>query len=489
MILTMRFFRLKEASYEELWKLCAGPLTDIPQVGEKVFYFPQGHLEHVEVLTNQVFDQGMIPHFNLPSQILCRVVNIQLLVEPETDEIYASITMLPDFESNPKVPDPNPPETPKQELQSFCKILTASDISKHEGVVVLQKHAARCLPQLDMTQKNPTQELVARDLHGFEWKFKHVYKDQANTHLLTTGWSNFVSSKRLNAGDALLFLRGPNDNDLWCGVKHLTRQQSPVQSSVISSQCMHLGVLSTASHAIMTGSMFVVYYKPRISQFIVRLNKYLEAVNKNFSVGMPFMMRFEGHNSLEILRFSGTIVGVGDFSPAWHVSQWKSLKVQCHEPAAILRPERISLWEIEPFSPSMFANTSRLTVVKNRRLRPVNISSFGIASSSTTSPPLNTNSSSRMRVDGIWPNSPLLRVSSSFAYEPRNNEISTSTQASVSGHAPFSRRLNNGEHDEVENEDEYVVTKVQKILVYCNCDAIEKNWTVVIIHVDYTSLA
>ncbi|KAI9099674.1 hypothetical protein K1719_024679 [Acacia pycnantha] len=445
---------LKEASYEELWKLCAGPLIDMPQVGEKVFYFPQGHLEHVELLTNQEFDQGMIPHFNLPSQILCRVVNIQLLVEPETDEIYANITLLPDFESNPKVPDPNPPETPKQESQSFCKILTASDISKYEGVLVLQKHAARCLPQLDMNQKNPSQELIARDLHGFKWKFKHVYRDQAKTHLLTTGWRNFVSSKRLNAGDALLFLRGPDDNDLWCGVKHLTRQQSPVQSSVISAQCMYLGVLSTASHAIMTGSLFAVYYKPRISQFVVRFNKYLEAVNKIFFVGMPFMMRFEGHNSLQILRFLGTIVGVEDFSPIWHVSQWKSLKVQWHEPAAIPRPGKISPWEIEPYTPSPFANTSRLTLVKNRRLRPVNISSSGITSSSTTSPPLNTNSSSRMRVDGLWPNSPLLRVSSSFAYVPRNNEASTSTQASASGYAPISRRLNNGENDQVENEEE-----------------------------------
>ena len=28
-----------------LWKLCAGPLFDTPEVGEKVYYFPQGHIE------------------------------------------------------------------------------------------------------------------------------------------------------------------------------------------------------------------------------------------------------------------------------------------------------------------------------------------------------------------------------------------------------------------------------------------------------------
>lgn len=28
----------------------------------------------------------------------------------------------------------------------------------------------------DMTQENPTQELVAEDIHGVEWKFKHIYR-------------------------------------------------------------------------------------------------------------------------------------------------------------------------------------------------------------------------------------------------------------------------------------------------------------------------
>lgn len=41
------------------------------------------------------------------------------------------------------------------------------------------------------------------------------------------------------------------------------RHQSNVPSSVISSHSMHLGVLATAWHAVTTGTMFTVYYKPR----------------------------------------------------------------------------------------------------------------------------------------------------------------------------------------------------------------------------------
>lgn len=37
----------EEALYNELWRACAGPLVTVPRVGERVFYFPQGHIEQV----------------------------------------------------------------------------------------------------------------------------------------------------------------------------------------------------------------------------------------------------------------------------------------------------------------------------------------------------------------------------------------------------------------------------------------------------------
>jgi len=56
--------------------------------------------------------------------------------------------------------------------------------------------------------------------------------------------------------------RGEN-GELRVGVRRLMRQQSNMPSSVISSHSMHLGVLATASHAIATGTLFSVFYKPR----------------------------------------------------------------------------------------------------------------------------------------------------------------------------------------------------------------------------------
>ncbi|KAE8658536.1 Auxin response factor 9 [Hibiscus syriacus] len=353
--------------YMELWKLCAGPLVEVPRAEERVYYFPQGHMEQA-TSTNQELNQR-IPLFNLPSKILCRVVHIQMLAEQETDEVYAQLTLLPEpNQPEPTTPDECPPEPQRPTVYSFCKVLTASDTSTHGGFSVLRKHATECLPPLDMNQATPTQELVAKDLHGYEWRFKHIFRGQPRRHLLTTGWSTFVTSKRLVAGDSFVFLRGES-GELRVGVRRVAHQLSSMPSSVISSQNMHLGVLATASHAVLTQSLFVVYYKPRTSQFIIGLNKYLDALNNKFVVGMRFKMRFEGEDSPE-RRFSATIVGVEDFSPHWKDSKWRSLKVQWDEPASIQRPDRVSPWEIEPFVAPIPPALAQPNAAKNKRPRP-----------------------------------------------------------------------------------------------------------------------
>ncbi|KAJ9171522.1 hypothetical protein P3X46_014880 [Hevea brasiliensis] len=481
--------------YKELWKACAGPLVDVPVPGERVFYFPQGHMEQLEASTNQELTQ-QIPRFNLPSKILCQVVNIQLLAEQETDEVYAQITLHPEpNQAEPTSPDSCSPEPQTPTVHSFCKILTASDTSTHGGFSVLRKHATECLPALDMNQATPTQELAAKDLHGYEWRFKHIFRGQPKRHLLTTGWSTFVTSKRLVAGDAFVFLRG-DDGELRVGVRRLARQQSPMPSSVISRQSMHLGVLATASHAVTTQTLFVVYYKPRTSQFIIGLNKYLEAVNHGFSVGMRYKMRFEGEDTPE-RRFTGTIVGVGDISPQWTGSKWRSLKIQWDEPATIQRPERVSPWDIEPFAASASINPPP-TVVKSKRPRPVGTPMSEITTNSTTSPfwyhgsthshdlsqlgsaaeaqscvsqvvwsmrqkeidssVLNGSSccNSRVRPEGIWPPSPHMNVSLSLFPDSAddNRKITQSFVSGYSSSVPL-RQSDGLMHDQVEKGKKY----------------------------------
>ncbi|CAI9769267.1 unnamed protein product [Fraxinus pennsylvanica] len=80
-------------------------------------------------------------------------------------------------------------------------------------------------------------------------------------------------------------------------------------------------------------------------------------------------MRFEGEEVPE-RRFSGTIVGFEDnASSRWPDSEWRSLKVQWDEPASILRPDRVSPWEIEPLVATPPPNSQ--PPQRNKRARPL----------------------------------------------------------------------------------------------------------------------
>uniref|UniRef100_A0A2P2MR12 Auxin response factor n=1 Tax=Rhizophora mucronata TaxID=61149 RepID=A0A2P2MR12_RHIMU len=392
------------ALYRELWHACAGPLVTVPREKELVFYFPQGHIEQVEASTNQSADQKM-PRYDLPSRILCRVINVQLKAEPDTDEVFAQVTLLPlpKQDENAVEKESPPPQPPRCHVHSFCKTLTASDTSTHGGFSVLRRHADECLPPLDMSKQPPTQELVAKDLHGNEWRFRHIFRGQPRRHLLQSGWSVFVSSKRLVAGDAFIFLRGENVN-LRVGVRRAMRHQGNVPSSVISSHSMHLGVLATAWHAVSTGTMFTVYYKPRTSpsEFIVPFDQYMESLKKTCAIGVRFKMRFEGEESPE-QRFTGTIVGTEDVDPNnWRDSKWRCLKVKWDETSTITRPDRVSPWKIEPAVSPPALNP--LPIPRPKRPRP------NMVSSSPDSSVLTREGSSKVNVDPHPPVSGFSRV-------------------------------------------------------------------------------
>jgi hypothetical protein len=187
----------------------------------------------------------------------------------------------------------------KQPSNYFCKTLTASDTSTHGGFSVPRRAAEKVFPPLDYTLQPPAQELIARDLHDVEWKFRHIFRGQPKRHLLTTGWSVFVSAKRLVAGDSVIFIRNEK-NQLFLGIRHATRPQTIVPSSVLSSDSMHIGLLAAAAHASATNSCFTVFFHPRASQseFVIQLSKYIKAVfHTRISVGMRFRMLFETEES------------------------------------------------------------------------------------------------------------------------------------------------------------------------------------------------
>lgn len=99
----------------------------------------------------------------------------------------------------------------KQPTNYFCKTLTASDTSTHGGFSVPRRAAEKVFPPLvgpmvtyfywhlciffnsstlfgwlffvflllqDFSLTPPAQELMAKDLHGNEWKFRHIFRGE-----------------------------------------------------------------------------------------------------------------------------------------------------------------------------------------------------------------------------------------------------------------------------------------------------------------------
>ncbi|CAI9293141.1 unnamed protein product [Lactuca saligna] len=334
----------------ELWHACAGPLVSLPPVGSLVVYFPQGHSEQVAASMQK--DTENIPNYpNLPSKLICMLHNVTLHADAETDEVYAQMTLQPvnKYDQEALLISDMGLKQNKQPTEFFCKTLTPSDTSTHGGFSVPRRSAEKIFPPLDFSMQPPAQELVARDLHDQSWTFRHIYRGQPKRHLLTTGWSTFVSSKRLVAGDAVLFIRDEK-SQLLLGIRRSNRQQPALSSSVISSDSMHIGILAAAAHAAANNSPFTIYYNPRASpaEFVIPLAKYNKAMYTQVSLGMRFRMMFETEES-GVRRYMGTITGVSDMdSVRWKTSQWRSLQVGWDESAAGERPSRVSVWEIEP---------------------------------------------------------------------------------------------------------------------------------------------
>ncbi|XP_059636827.1 auxin response factor 19-like [Cornus florida] len=348
----------KKSINPELWQACAGPLVNLPAAGTHVVYFPQGHSEQVAASMKKDVDAQIPSYPNLPSKILCLLHNVTLHADTETDEVYAQMTLqpVPSFDKDALLRSDLSTKANKPQTEFFCKTLTASDTSTHGGFSVPRRAAEKIFPPLDFSMQPPAQELVARDLHDNVWTFRHIYRGQPKRHLLTTGWSLFVSGKRLFAGDSVLFIRDEKQQ-LLLGIRRANRQPTNLSSSVLSSDSMHIGILAAAAHAAANNSPFTIFYNPRASpsEFVIPFAKYYKAACSNqISLGMRFRMMFETEES-GTRRYMGTITGISDLDPVrWKNSQWRNLQVGWDESTAGERRNRVSIWEIEPVTAPFF---------------------------------------------------------------------------------------------------------------------------------------
>lgn len=343
----------------QLWHACAGSMVQMPPVNSKVFYFPQGHFEHV----SGNLDLRNCPR--LPAYVLCGVSAVKFMADPETDEVFAKIRLAPVAGNVVDVDKDGAAEVDATENEdkpaSFAKTLTQSDANNGGGFSVPRYCAETIFPRLDYSADPPVQTILVKDVHGEVWKFRHIYRGTPRRHLLTTGWSTFVNHKKLVAGDSIVFLRAEN-GDLCVGIRRAKNgigggpsQWNPSGGGRAvpyggfsmffredESKLSRNGSLISKGRRVKTedvveaatlaadGKPFDVIYYPRASnpEFCVVRSLVKTALQIRWCSGMRFKMAFETEDSSRISWFMGTISSVLVADPArWPDSPWRLLQV------------------------------------------------------------------------------------------------------------------------------------------------------------------
>ncbi|XP_062117244.1 auxin response factor 18-like [Humulus lupulus] len=394
----------------QLWHACAGGMVQMPMVNAKVFYFPQGHAEHA------CGPVDFSKNLRISSFTLCKVSSIKFMADPETDEVFAKLRLVPSSGGGVNelgFDDDgigggglNGSET-QEKPASFAKTLTQSDANNGGGFSVPRYCAETIFPRLDYSADPPVQTILAKDVHGETWKFRHIYRGTPRRHLLTTGWSTFVNHKKLVAGDSIVFLRAEN-GDLCVGIRRAKRGMgggtesssgwnptggncaSPYggfaaflrdeenkmlrngngngtnsNGSLMGKGKVRPESVIEAATLASNGQPFEVVYYPRAStpEFCVKASLVRAALQIRWTPGMRFKMAFETEDSSRISWFMGTIssVQVSDYN-RWPDSPWRLLQVSWDEPDLLQNVKRVSPWLVElvsnmpaihlsPFSP------------------------------------------------------------------------------------------------------------------------------------------
>ncbi|OIW16582.1 hypothetical protein TanjilG_02788 [Lupinus angustifolius] len=351
----------------EIWQACAGAAVQIPNVNSRVYYFPQGHLEHASPPLN--------PHYSLSSLsvVHCRVSNVQFLADPFSDEVFAKILLEP--VSNRFANDShNEVGGDGGKVVSFAKILTPSDANNGGGFSVPRFCADSVLPPLNFEADPPLQILNVTDVHGKVWQFRHIYRGTPRRHLLTSGWSKFLTLKKLVAGDSVIFMKN-SKGLVFVGIRRVFQFSGTEKNRADEEEeegdsggywrrgrkKVTVKAVAEVAEAAAQGMPFEVVHYPSAgwSDFVVKAEVVEEAMRGAWGHGMRVKMTMETEDSSRMTWFQGTVTSasVPDNGP-WRGSPWRMLQVAWDEPEVLKNAKRVSPWQVELVSPQPSLRTA-----------------------------------------------------------------------------------------------------------------------------------
>ncbi|XP_042505046.1 auxin response factor 17-like [Macadamia integrifolia] len=382
-----------------IWKACAGGSVQIPTVDSRVYYFPQGHAEQASSPPD--FNSIVCPK----PMVLCRILSVRFLANPDTDEVFARIRLEPVDPVHRFRPagihcmGVSDGEEEEKKVLSFAKILTPSDANNGGGFSVPRFCADSIFPPLDYKADPPVQNIDVIDVHGVVWEFRHIYRGTPRRHLLTTGWSKFVNQKKLVAGDSVVFMRN-RSGEIFVGIRRTARVSGSFDcmrwnSQYASGASMGVKVeeefgngegfrrtgkgkvspesVLEAAELAGEGKPFEIVYYPRAGSpdFVVNADIVEESLQKFWTAGVRVKMAVETEDSSRMTWFQGTVSLPPVQEPApWFRSSWRMLQVTWDEPEVLQNVKKVSPWQVEliattPPLQTPFPPTKRLRVPQN----------------------------------------------------------------------------------------------------------------------------
>ncbi|KAH9296303.1 hypothetical protein KI387_039891, partial [Taxus chinensis] len=115
------------------------------------------------------------------------------------------------------------------------------------------------------------------------------------------------------------------------------------------------------------------------TEFVIPYHKCVKSFNHSLSIGMRFKMKIDSEDASE-KRYTGTLAEISDVDPVrWPGSKWRCLKVRWDEHAAHERQDRVSPWEIEPFTSATGLNVPGTRIKRPRTSFPSASTDFPIS--------------------------------------------------------------------------------------------------------------
>ncbi|CAO2813392.1 unnamed protein product [Amaranthus hypochondriacus] len=337
---------------QEIWEAFAGNLVDIPKKDSLVYYFPQGHIEHVQDNPNPNPNPSPSPNPNPnPNPIrcgsfLCRVMNVSFLADPQTDQVFVKFLLQPCIIDNPNPnPDPNPDPNPiRDNVVSYVNILS-NIITKYFYYVgtPLRENIFTRIP------KNESQNIMLTDIHGYVW---HIVLESGN--FFTYGWNKFANAKNLTPGDSLVFIRKRSSNDVndeyYIGIRR----------GVVNTGISVEDIEDAIEKARNMESFEVVYYPIRgLPEYVVSKVKvdYARCIRwrRQMPVRYVHELRVEGEPKKwrQIGRLLNIVHRENDMS-SWPDSWWRVLQIKWHSDPELLEDmpnlqKNMSPWELQVY--------------------------------------------------------------------------------------------------------------------------------------------